>query len=177
MSSYTNKDLNTGDVIDSLVYALNPSNILEVGILNGYSLQHFTNSASSTCRIQAYDIFDDFNGNHANKEDLLSMFKDHKNVSIEYGDFYKIHETIEDKLDIIHIDVANNGGVYEYAMDNYFNKLTDNGIMLLEGGSIDRDEVEWMNKYEKPKIHPVVKKYNMKVIGSFPSITIIRNNK
>ena len=50
--------------------------------------------------------------------------------------------------------------------------------MLLEGGSIERDNVEWMNLYNKPKINPVIKKYednlNIQIIGSFPSITVVR---
>ena len=81
-------------------------------------------------------------------------------------------------IDIIHIDIANNGDVYDYALKHYLPKLTDNGILLLEGGSTERDEVEWMNKYNKPKINPVLKKYeneySITVIGNFPSLTIIQ---
>ena len=62
--------------------------------------------------------------------------------------------------------------------ENYIKKLSDNGIMILEGGSIERDNVEWMLKYNKPKINPVVKKYSykysIKLIKKFPSITIIK---
>ena len=86
---------------------------------------------------------------------------------------------IETNIDIIHIDIANNGDVFEYAIKNYLPKLCENGILLLEGGSIERDKVEWMSKYNKPLIEPVIKKHiknnlNIQVIGSFPSITIIR---
>jgi hypothetical protein len=51
--------------------------------------------------------------------------------------------------------------------------------MILEGGSDERDNVEWMIKYNKPKINPVVEKYSyeykIKIIKKFPSITIIKN--
>ena len=63
-------------------------------------------------------------------------------------------------------------------MQKYLPKLSENGVMLLEGGSIERDNVEWMNLYNKPKINPVIKKYednlNIQIIGSFPSITVVR---
>ena len=104
---------------------------------------------------------------------------DFSNVKIEYGNFYELNNIIETNIDIIHIDIANNGDVFEYAIKNYLPKLCENGILLLEGGSIERDKVEWMSKYNKPLIEPVIQKHiknnlNIQVIGSFPSITIIR---
>ena len=66
---------------------------------------------------------------------------------------------------------------FRKAFEFYLNKLTKNGIMILEGGSISRDNVYWMNKYNKPKIIPVLEKYknkiNIKTIGDFPSITLV----
>ena len=77
----------------------------------------------------------------------------------------------------IAIDIANNGEIYEFVFNNYVQKIADNGVILLEGGSETRDNIEWMIKYNKPKIQPVLEKYkhkyNIKVIGTFPSITII----
>jgi len=127
--------------------------------------------------LNAYDIFEEFNGNHAQKDKLISLFKDYDNVSINYGDFYEVHKTINN-VDIIHIDIANNGDVYEYAVKNYLPKLSDNGILLMEGGSKERDNIEWMIKYNKPKMQPIIEKYRnlckIKVIGKMPSLTIIK---
>ena len=59
------------------------------------------------------------------------------------------------------------------------NKLKKNGILLLEGGSKERDNIEWMIKYKKPKINNIINKYKNKyeiiTIGTVPSITIIKN--
>ena len=78
---------------------------------------------------------------------------------------------------MIHIDIANNGDTYEDAIKHYLPKLSPTGIMILEGGSAQRDEVEWMNKYNKPKIYPVIQKYSkdyiIKTIGNIPSLTFI----
>ena len=50
--------------------------------------------------------------------------------------------------------------------------------MIMEGGSEERDNVEWMIKYNKPKITPVLQKYSnsvkIEVLEDFPSITLIR---
>ena len=172
-SSYNNK-VSFGDILNSITFTLNPKKIIEIGILEGFSLERFIKSSNSDTIIQAYDIFEEFNGNHAKKDKLVSMFKKHDNVTINYGDFYQVHKDISN-IDIIHIDIANNGDVFEYAIKNYLPKLSENGIMIMEGGSEQRDNVEWMIKYNKPKIQPVVKKYGLKVVGTFPSITIIKN--
>ena len=63
-------------------------------------------------------------------------------------------------------------------MDHYFSKLTDNGVIIFEGGSITRDNVEWMIKYDKPKIYDAIEEYinkghNIKTYGELPSITVI----
>lgn len=176
-SSYLNK-IEYSDLFKLLCFYYKPTNIIEIGILEGYSLQQFINNTKN-CIIKAYDIFDDFNGNGA-KYEIIEKFKEHKNVSIDYGDFYELYKNIDNNSqDIIHIDIANNGDVYEFAIDNYMNKLKKNGILLLEGGSKERDNVEWMIKYNKPQINNIINKYKNKydilTIGNIPSITIIKN--
>lgn len=175
-SSYLNS-LNYKDLFETILYFNKPKNLLEIGILDGFSLEIFAKHNDKT-KIQAYDIFEDFNGNHAKKEKLLTYFKHYKNVSIDYGDFYNLSNTINSKFDIIHIDIANNGDVYEYAIEHYLSKLNDKGILLMEGGSKERDQIEWMKKYNKPLIHPVLCKYkndyNILTIGTVPSITLIQ---
>ncbi len=177
-SSYNN-NLNYEQIFQAIVFAINPSNIIEFGILNGFSLLSMIKVANISCKIQAYDIFDDFNGNCANKNDLDKIFKQYSNVSINYGDFYKVYQTLSSELDIIHIDIANNGNVYKFALKYYLPLLRKGGILLLEGGSQARDNVSWMIKYSKPKIRPIIDELKLRkdikvhIIEQFPSLTII----
>ena len=176
-SSYKNT-IDFGDIISTITFMKNPQKIVECGILEGYSLSKFIENSSINTSIDAYDIFDDFNGNHAIKDKITHLFSPYKNVNINYGDFYKVLNKYPDNsIDILHIDIANNGDVYEYAFNNYISKIKRSGIMLLEGGSKERDNVEWMIKYNKPKIQPIIQKYkqkyDIKVVGDFPSITIV----
>jgi len=177
-SSYKNP-LTYKDIISYLTWDQNPTTIVEIGILDGYSLDTFINNVDKKCKIHAYDIFDEFNGNHADKDKLLHRFNEHENVKIEYGDLFKLNDKIlDDSIDILHIDIANNGDVYEYVFQKYVQKIKKGGIIMLEGGSLDRDNIEWMNKYNKPKIQPIIEKYKqnlkIKTIGSIPSITIVK---
>ena len=177
ISSYKNK-IDFGDIIASVTFLKKPLKIVECGILEGFSLSKFIENTPETTSIDAYDIFDEFNGNHAIKQNITSQFSKYKNVSINYGDFYQVYKKYNNKsIDILHIDIANNGDVYEYVFEKYIDKLSDDGIIIMEGGSVERDNIEWMNKYNKPKIQPVIKKYqdnyNIKTIGTIPSITLI----
>ena len=177
-SSYNNK-VDFGDIISTVTFMNNPQKIVECGILEGYSLSKFIESSSSTTSIDAYDIFDKFNGNHAIKDKIIKQFSLYENVNISYGDFYEVLKKYPEKsIDILHIDIANNGDVYEYMFQNYIHKIKDDGIILMEGGSEERDNVEWMIKYDKSKINPVLDKYrdnyDIKIVGEIPSITIIK---
>lgn len=182
-SSYNNKDIDYGHLIEAVTMSINPKKIVEIGILDGFSLTHFINSTNEAyTNISAYDIFDKFNGNHANESELKERFKSYENVEINYGDFYELHKNMaNNSIDIIHIDIANNGEVYEYAIQHYLPKLSSSGIMILEGGSKERDEVDWMNKYNKPKIYPIIEKYsknyNIKSFGNKPSLTLISHTR
>ena len=177
-SSYQNKDIDYGELLEAFTLSKNPTSILEIGILDGYSLQHFIKSTNpQTTNIAAYDIFDQFIGNHANEAELKERFKNNSNVSIKYGDFYELHKELKSQIDVIHIDIANNGDTYEYAIQHYLPKLSATGIMLLEGGSKERDEIEWMRKYNKPKIQSILQKYSsdytIRTFGTHPSLTLI----
>jgi predicted O-methyltransferase YrrM len=177
-SSYKNK-LDFSNIFETILFLQNPKKIIEFGILDGFSLKCFASNVSDDCILDAYDLFEDFNGNHSNYNKLTELFKKYNNVNIQKGDFYKLYDNIENNsIDIIHIDIANTGYTYEFAFTNYINKLTKDGIMILEGGSEERDNIDWMIKYNKLKIRNVIEKYNniynIYTLPNFPSLTIVK---
>jgi len=179
MSSYSEN--NFGDIIKSITFSINPKKIVEFGILNGYSLDSFLNGISSECIINAYDIFEKFNGNGSNYNEIINKYKNYNNISIKRGDFYEEYKNFEDEsIDILHVDIANDGDIYNFCVDNYYSKIVKGGIIILEGGSRERDNVEWMIKFNKKSIKNVVNKlknkYSLISIDNFPSVTIIRKN-
>lgn len=172
-SSYTHL-VNFGDVIESITFALRPKRIVEFGILEGFSLKAFADAAP-TAKINAFDIFEEFNGNHCQRS-VSEKFISIPQVKIEYGDFYQLYTQLEDhSIDIIHVDIANDGHVFQFAVDHYMSKLTSKGILVLEGGSESRDRVPWMEKFHKKPIRAFLQEcsFPFRVIGDFPSFTII----
>ena len=178
-SSYLKSKLNYGDIFKVLVFMVQPKKIVEFGILDGYSLIQFINNTTYDCEIEAFDIFEKFNGNGANRN-IIYKFNQYKNVKIKEGDFYeKFNSFKNNSIDILHIDIANNGDVYQFTIDNYLDKISRNGIIILEGGSLKRDSIKWMKKYNKPLIQPIIEKLKIRtdiiieVIDKYPSLTII----
>tara|TARA_R110001583_G_scaffold12031_4_gene53661 strand:- start:1031 stop:1588 length:558 start_codon:yes stop_codon:yes gene_type:complete len=175
-SSY--KENKYENIFKLLVFALDPTRCVEFGILDGYSLKAMSDFCADDCTIDAYDIFEEFPGNAASYENLVELFKECPNVNIRRGDFYTSQVNFKDQsIDILHIDIANNGDTYKHVLEHYMPKLSDTGICVLEGGSLERDNVYWMKKYNKPKIVPVIeeikKRYNVYTIDDHPSITFI----
>jgi predicted O-methyltransferase YrrM len=177
MTSSYKSTIDFGEIIHTITFVKNPNVIVEFGILNGYSLNKLISGSSSTCNITAYDFFEDFNGNHSDRSIVNDYTQD--NVNIEHADFYKKYIDIPDNsIDLLHIDIANTGETYEFVFKYYISKMKKDGIILLEGGSDERDRVDWMKKYNKPKIRPVIEKYSndysICTLFTFPSMTIIR---
>jgi cephalosporin hydroxylase len=177
-SSYLTNSINFGEIIQLVTWSIQPKLIVEFGILEGYSLINFIKECNN-CEIHSYDIFENFNGNSA-KRDIIQKFMDHKNVKIDEGDFFKkILEYPDESIDIIHIDIANDGNIYDFAIQNCMRKLTKNGVLMMEGGSKERDNIGWMIKYNKAPIIETLDKYrdeyNMFTIDKFPSMTLIRH--
>ena len=124
----------------------------------------------------AFDLFEDFVGNASEEKKIREKFKLFSNVFIEKLDFLQSLPKLTKlgKIDLMHIDVANNGKIFEFAVKNIL-PLCD--LMILEGGSKERDDVEWMKKYKKKSINPFLNKLKLKThnfytIDQFPSLTI-----
>jgi predicted O-methyltransferase YrrM len=174
-SSYINEKFSK--VLRTICLMKRPKKIVEFGILDGYSLDCFLESTDDDCEILAYDLFEEFPYNSA-KFDSVEKKYDQTRASIRRGNLFEAHNIFEsESVDIMHIDIANDGDVYDYCINNLMSKISDSGVMILEGGSKERDDIEWMIKYNKPKIREVIYKYEneykINVFNEFPSLTII----
>ena len=174
-SSY--RDERFSKVLRTICLMKRPKKIAEFGILDGYSLDCFLESTDDDCEILAYDLFEEFTYNSA-KFDAMEKKYGKTRASIRRGNLFEAHNIFEDgSIDIIHIDIANDGDVYDYCINNLMPKISDSGVMILEGGSKERDDIEWMIKYNKPKIREVLyryeSEYRINVFNEFPSLTII----
>lgn len=164
---------NYDEVFKKVCKRLNPKSILEIGILEGYSLNSFIRHTKSETKITAIDLFEDYPFKNSNYKNIKKMFSGFNNVNIERGNFFEYYKNSK-KFDLIHIDISNDGSIYEFAVNEYLPLA--NKALVLEGGSVERDNVGWMKNYNKPKIHKFLdslsEQYCYEVIDNFPSLTI-----
>ena len=174
MSSYSRN--NYGVLFEALLKQYRPLKIVEFGILDGYSLDVFIKNSLPESKIYAFDIFEEFIGNSSKERQIREKYEDFENVFIEKLDYYSSLEILKKlgKIDFLHIDVANDGDVFEFAIKNL---LPFCKVLVLEGGSEERDNVEWMGKYNKKPINPILinlklRTHSFFTVDYFPSVTI-----
>lgn len=187
-SSY--KKNNLGRTFELMTLGKKPRLIVECGILDGYSLYHFAKATQLNSEalyfeghVVAYDLFDEYEFKHGNAVDVYNMLK-YEGVSdyvtILQGDAYKVHEQYEEgDIDLLHIDISNNGDTFLEIFKLWSSKISRFGRIVFEGGSVDRDNEEWMKKYNKKPIRQAIQKlagekgWQLMVIKNWPSLTVM----
>lgn len=183
-SSYTQNKYD--EVLASIVSAYNPLNPVELGILDGFSTKALA-VAQSKCAgrpldiLHAYDLFEDYPHKHANEADVREALKDVPNLQIFKQDAYTVHNNYPDNyIGLLHVDISNTGDTVKFIMENWDRKMQRGGIILFEGGTEERDQVEWMVKYNKPPMKAEIEtnkiieaKYIYATYLPFPGLTMI----
>ena len=197
-SSYIENNYN--EVIKSWILGLKPAGqYVELGVLDGYSTLAIAQAIEQLnkmfggwgCTFDAYDLFEDYQYKHGSKEEVEKLLADN-NVSqyanIIKGDAYKVYEKYPDRseangirgIEFLHIDISNTGKVIDEIIELWHPKIAWRGIVMIEGGSEERDNVEWMKKYNAPSIKQSIAKnhiinnfYQQGCYYKYPSMTVL----
>ncbi len=171
-----------GDVLKGIVASKRPlRRIAEYGLLDGFSLDILARFSPSGCRVEGRDIFERFQGNRPRREALERRFALMPDVTILDGDFHDAERDLpEGAYDLLHVDIANDGTVYAEAVERLLPKLAPGGLLLLEGGTPERDQVPWMLERQRAPIVPELARLRAQglietwVLGHFPGLTVVR---
>jgi len=160
--------------------------IREFGVLGCYSLSALTLGAiknNPDIKIYGHDLFEDYPFNSFKFSDALTRLEllgISKNIELIKEDAIKSGSLLAglESSDITHIDISNDGNIFEMVFKS---NLKSNSLVLLEGGSLERDKNSWIAEYSLKEINPVIKKYsnsskfNLYLINIFPSILLIES--
>lgn len=185
---------NYGNVFKALILAHLPSIVVECGVLDGYSTFNIAHALRAN-RINkgiestfvAYDIWENYEYKHGSFKEVATMLREkgllNHFVNLHYGKAFDMHPNFQDRtVDFLHMDISNDGLVLEKTMIYWGPKISQGGIIAFEGGSVERDEVEWMKKFNKKPIIPELEKllnwqpipdWSFQVLSEFPSMTLI----
>lgn len=180
-SSY--KENNFGEVFDAIVRAFQPKTIVELGVLNGYSTFFMAKALARNGRgtLRAYDLFEDYPYKHGSFQEVSERFKDFEFCEIIKKDAFTVHEEYSaGPVDLLHVDLSNTGETVDFIMEHWDEKIVYGGIILFEGGTVDRDQVDWMTQYNKRSLKAafennsvIREKYIFGTYLKFPGLTML----
>ena len=177
-----------GRLFYSLANNYELDNILELGVLDGYSLFSMASGLSNRKKKQnppsiiGVDLFDDYEFKNSKKvfvQNLIDKFGFKDIITLIQGNVFS-NSAIEDILlnaNLVHVDLSNYRAKLENIMSIIENKK--DFIIIFEGGSSSRDQVEWMIKYNKKPMRPYfeelsrIDKYLISTIEADPGLTIV----
>ena len=159
-----------------------PKKIIEFGTLAGYSTVSMALALKQLGQghIYSYDLWEKYPHKHSKISicsENLKKYNVENFVTLKQVDFYEWLEQPED-FDLLHMDISNNGEILCKLVEAVEEQIRNGSIILFEGGSKERDTVEWMTKYNKKPISHLNHKINYDIINeAFPSISVIKGLK
>jgi hypothetical protein len=172
---------NYGDFFYSLIRIYQPEKVVELGTKAGYSAYHMARGLKANGRgsLDCYDLWEKYQFKSVPKsvaEENLKKFKDI--ISFKLVDAVGVDKAYK-TVDILHVDVSNEGGILEKIIPHWIDKTRQ--LIIIEGGSSERDKVEWMIKFKKIPIKKWLEEFSRHrgnieylTIEPFTSVTIIR---
>ena len=174
---------NYGEVFYDYVKKFTPELIVELGVLDAYSTLHFAKGLEDNKkgRIDAYDLFEDYQFKSSNYDEITRKCKEIKCLKLYKMNAFKVHDRYKDNsVDILHVDISNDGDIVRKIMKSWNSKIVDGGLIMFEGGSLERDEIEWMKKYNKESLreeflmNQIIRDYyTYETYVAFPSLTVL----
>lgn len=169
---------NMGRTIYNIVLEKKPKIIIEFGVLYGYSTISMALALKKLKfgTIKAYDLWDKYEYNHTTKDNALLNLKKHKVshlVDLQEMNFYDWIKSPE-YFDLLHVDISNDGSIIKILHEKLKDKISAGSVVIFEGGTEERDKIEWMTKYKKQPMCSVKKEVGYRVIDNrFPGLSII----
>lgn len=179
---------NYGEVFHAIISAFVPTLCVELGVLDGYSTLHIAKGLRDLNRsdtvLWSYDLFDSYPYKHGEMGDVRAMLEKEgvsDLVQLVKQDAYEAHNNFNDaSVHMLHVDISNTGDTIDKIMERWDNKIVHHGIIIFEGGTEERDEVEWMKKYSARPIKPALEQnkiieehYVFATYLKFPGLTML----
>jgi len=185
---------NYGPIFERTAQIFLPHKVVELGVLDGYSTLWLARGAKRAMEIDkhrmhinAYDLWEDYQYKHGSMQKVQAMLEEEgvsEYVTLHKKDAFKVYLDYQDhSVCLLHVDISNNGDVFNRIVEQWNDKLTYGGMILFEGGSEERDKVGWMLEYGKDPIRPEVLTnktindcYIYATYDAFPSLSIFRKH-
>lgn len=173
----TYEENNYGELFYSLMRIYQPELVVELGTKGGFSAYHIARglNANQKGKLYCYDLWEHYEFYKVAKKNLRE-FENIVNLEIRNAQGVdQVHKTV----DILHVDLGNQGETLEKIVPLWIDKVRQ--LIIIEGGSRERDERGWMIKNKAVPIRNWLEDFSRRrtdieyfTIEPFPSVTIIR---
>ena len=170
-----------GDFFYALMRVYQPEKVVELGTKAGYSAYHIARGLKVNGKgsLDCYDLWEKYQFKSVPKSVAQENLRQFSNIlQLELRDAIGVDKKYK-IVDILHVDLSNEGSILEEIVPFWIDKTRQ--LIIIEGGSMERDKVEWMIKYKKMPIRIWLRDFKSKhpdieyfTIEPFPSVTIIR---
>lgn len=172
---------NYGELFYSLVRIYQPEKVVELGTKAGYSAYHMARAllANGHGTLDCFDLWEDYVENYgldyiskSVAEENLKQFK--QIISLELRDALGVEEKYQ-MVDILHVDLDNDGGILEKVVPHWVDKVRQ--IIIIEGGSLERDQAAQATDHKKLSLTKWLKDLNSKEAKSLKKILPDQNDQ
>ena len=156
-SSFQLHDL--GESLYELTRAFRPRKILEVGALHGYSTHVFIQALRSLgwpdADLVTVDLFEDYQYKNCSLDRFKSNMTDipfypsnihHEIIQCDILENLALFSRLASRVDLIFLDISNDADKLSILL-----RLSSCPV-IFEGGSLERDNISWMQQYGKTPI-------------------------
>ena len=170
---------NYGNFFYTLMRVYQPETVVELGTKAGYSTYHIARGLrdNGKGKLDCYDLWEKYQFNSVPLSQTQANLKEfNKIISFNQRDAIGMDESYK-SIDILHVDLSNDGILLEQVIPNWIHKT--NQLIIMEGGSDERDKIEWMVKNNKLPIKTWLEDFSRRTnikyltIEPFPSVTLI----
>jgi len=170
---------NIGKVLYDLVIKLEPTKIIDFGVLHGYSAMAMGQALRDLGKgeLTGYDLFESYPYNHAIQAETQSNIDRSGLVNIITLSKKELFSWIKkpEPFDLLHLDVSNDGQIVSDVYLAVKDQVETGSTLVFEGGTKDRDKVPWMKKYHKQPIYPLKRKLGYTIVDErFPGLSFIK---
>jgi predicted O-methyltransferase YrrM len=170
---------NLGKIIYDVVLTHKPLKIIEFGCYKGYSTTAMAMALKQLGRgkIMCYDLWDSYQYTHTTLNDTINNIKPYDVLDFIEFKRMDLYEWLQrpEQFDLLHIDIGNTGDIIKKLYDATKSQIDNGSVILFEGGSIDRDNVDWMLKYNCTPINNIKSDVQYTILTNyFPSLSIIK---
>jgi len=153
-SSY--RENNLGQTFYDLVLQYKPKKIVEFGVLYGYSTVAMAMALDELGEghIWANDLWEEYPFRHSTKDETqknIDQYGLSKYVTLQKNDFEEWLKNPE-PFDMLHVDISNKGDTIQRLYAAVEDRVKNGAVVVFEGGTEERDCVEWVVKYNCKKI-------------------------